>query len=258
MRKLFTTIVFAASLLAGSATSFAAPSAQIKLKKADVNLRDTDSLIRGAKTFMAYCATCHSAEFMRYSRIGKDMGLSEDYLLENLVAGDGRVGDTIPSGMPADYAQRIFGKVPPDLSVVTRAYGADWLYTYLISFYEDDSTALGVNNAVYKDVGMPNVFAHEQGTQRAIFKEVDGGENSETQQRLVGVELVEPGSMSQDAFETMIRDLVNFMVYMGEPAQLKRMALGPWVLGFIAFFTLIMFFLKKEVWRDVKKVGKSN
>jgi len=252
MKKLITTMVFAVSMVAASTSSWAAPSAQIKLERANVNLKDSDSLIRGAQTYMAYCATCHSAQFMRYSRIGLDIGLNEEQLLDILVPPGGAVGDTIQSGMPADYAQRIFGKAPPDLSVITRAYGADWLYTYLMSFYDDDSTALGTNNAVFKDVGMPNVFAHEQGTQRAVYETVTR-RDGDTSERLVGVELIEPGSMSPDAFETKIQDLVNFMVYMGEPAQLKRMALGPWVLGFILLFTVIMFLLKKEYWRDIKK-----
>ncbi|MGC9457208.1 MAG: cytochrome c1 [Halothiobacillaceae bacterium] len=252
MKKIIATLFFALSAMATSGHALAAGGAAIALEKPDIDLNDGDSMIRGAKTFMAYCATCHSAEFMRYSRIGKDFGLGEEELLDMLVPPGGAIGDTISAGMPADYAERIFGKAPPDLSVITRARGADWIYTYLISFYEDDGHALGSNNAVYKDVGMPNVFVNEQGVQRAVYETVerDGGE---TEKRLVGIEQAEAGDMSPDAFDAKIRDLVNFMVYMGEPAALQRQALGPWVLGFIVLFTFVMFLLKKEYWRDVKK-----
>ncbi|MFP4154458.1 MAG: cytochrome c1 [Halothiobacillaceae bacterium] len=253
MKKTIATLLFTLSTLAASGTVVAAGGSQVELQKPDIDLKDGDSMIRGAKTFMAYCATCHSAEFMRYSRIGQDFGLGEEALLDMLVPPGGAIGDTISAGMPDDYAERIFGKAPPDLSVITRARGADWIYTYLLSFYEDDAHTLGSNNAVYKNAGMPNVFVNEQGIQRAVYEMVEQDDGEGEKPRFVGLELAEPGEMSQDAFEAKIRDLVNFMVYMGEPSAIKRQELGPWVLAFILLFTFVAFLLKKEYWRDVKK-----
>jgi ubiquinol-cytochrome c reductase cytochrome c1 subunit len=222
------------------------------LDKAGVDIRDTASLQRGAQLFVDNCLSCHSAKYMRYNRIGQDLGWTDEEVKRRLIKGEAKVGDTMLSSMPAEYAKNAFnGAVPPDLSLVARSRGADWLYTYLRSFYTDPARPMGVNNLLFKDVSMPNVFWREQGVVTPVTREVvhEGGAKEIV---VEGLRLEQPGSMSTEAFDAMIRDLVGFMVYMGEPAQLKRLALGPWVLAFLALFFVIAYLLKKEYWRDVK------
>lgn len=248
IRRVFTLIMLSA--LAAPTVALASGSGY-PLKKADVDVEDRAALYRGAQTFMASCATCHSAKYMRYGRVASDLKL-DDKQLKGLMPPGSKPGDVIHGAMPADYAQKVFGVEPPDLSLIARVKGADWLYTYLTTFYRDDSKRWGVNNAVFPGVGMPDVFAAEQGVQEPVYKTVKLPDGS-TQQHLVGLKPGKPGDMTDKAFDQKVRDLVAFMVYMSEPAQLKRHALGPWVLGFIALFTLLMYLLKREYWRDIKK-----
>ncbi|MEW6445048.1 MAG: cytochrome c1 [Pseudomonadota bacterium] len=231
-----------ASLLLASAPVLAGGGHGMALDKAGVDLSDTASLQRGAQLFVDNCLSCHAAKYMRYNRIGQDLGWSVDEVRQRLVKGDAKPGDTMASGMPVAYAKAAFGVLPPDLSLTARSQGADWIYTYLRSFYADPSRPTGANNLLFKDVGMPNVFWREQGE---MSKEDDGHG---------GFKLVQtkPGSMSPEAFDGMIRDLTGFMVYMAEPAVLKRQAVGPWVLGFLLVFFVIVYLLKRDYWRDVK------
>ncbi|WP_410277181.1 cytochrome c1 [Guyparkeria sp.] len=224
-----------------------AASSNVPLEDARVDLGDKASLYRGAQTFMDSCASCHGAKMMRFGRIGEDLGLTEEQLAKLMPTELSKPGDVIETNMPADYAQQVFGIQPPDLTLTARAQGADWIYTYLISFYEDPDALWGVNNAVFSDVGMPHVLAAEQGLKQPIYEE-----NGDAKQ-LVGLESPErPGSMSEEAFEEKMRDLTAFMVYMAEPAALKRHQYGPYVLAFLFIFTLIMYLLKREYWRDIK------
>ncbi|MDD3608841.1 MAG: cytochrome c1 [Halothiobacillaceae bacterium] len=231
-------------------TAHAAGGHGVTLDKAGIDLQDTESLKRGAEIFVQRCLSCHSAHFMRYNRVGTDLGLSVEEVKARLIAGAAKPGDTMQSGMPAAYANQAFGVTPPDLTLSARLRGADWLYTYLRSFYSDEARPFGVNNVVFKDVGMPNVFWREQGQQQGQFVTVKNGENES--KALEGLKLVQPGTLTPEQFDAMIRDLVGFMVYMAEPAQLERKSLGIWVLAFIALFTFVMFLLKREYWRDVK------
>lgn len=245
MRKLIVAFVFAAlpglSLAAGGG---------FQLDKANVDLSDTASLQRGAQLFTNYCLSCHSAQYMRYNRMGRDLGLTDEQVQQNLMFTTEKIGDTMKVAMSAADGKAWFGAPPPDLSVIARARGADYLYTYMRSFYTDEKRPFGVNNAVFADVGMPHVLWELQGMQKAVFKTEKASDGSD-KQVLTGFEQVSPGAMSAAEYDEAMRDLVNFMVYMGEPAQLQRQRMGWWVLGFLAVFFVVAYLLKKEYWRDV-------
>jgi ubiquinol-cytochrome c reductase cytochrome c1 subunit len=221
-------------------------SGHAHLEKTNIDPADKASLQRGAQTFVNYCLNCHSASFMRYSRMAKDLGLTEEEVTKNLMFASAKIGSTMDVAMPQAQAKKWFGTNPPDLSVITRARGADWVYTYLKSFYLDPSRPFGVNNVVFKDVGMPHVLWELQGYAEPVFEE--GHEGHKT---VVGTKIVTPGSQNPEEYEKTVHDLVNFMAYMGEPSKLDRLSLGPWVLLFLALFTGIAYLLKKEYWRDI-------
>ena len=220
------------------------------LMKAHVDLSDHKSLQRGARLFVNYCLSCHSAAYMRFNRLGADLGISEDVLTANLMFGTDKPGDTMTVAMQRDDAARYFGVAPPDLSVVARARGADWLYSYFMSFYRDPSRPSGVNNLVFKDVAMPHVLWELQGWQRVVMEDVNEPDGSMVQ-RVNHLELETPGKESPEEYARTVNDLVNFLVYLGEPAQLKRKALGGWVLLYLAILLVIVYFMKREFWRDV-------
>jgi ubiquinol-cytochrome c reductase cytochrome c1 subunit len=221
-----------------------ASEAGIHLDKAPVNLADQESLQRGARTFVNYCLNCHSAASMRYSRL-QDLGLSEDQIKDNLLFAAEKPGETMKVGMTKTDAKVWFGATPPDLSVIARSRGADWLYTYLRSFYRDDSRPTGWNNTVFDKVGMPHVMWGLQGELVPVMKKE--GEH-EMVERL---ELARPGSVTLAEYDAVVGDLVNYLVWMGEPAQLQRKQLGLIVLAFLAVFFVVAYYLKKEFWKDI-------
>jgi ubiquinol-cytochrome c reductase cytochrome c1 subunit len=234
------------ALLLGAAPLLAqAAGGGVHLDAADIDMNDKASLQRGARLFVNYCMGCHSAKFQRYNRMAKDLGLSEEQVKENLMFTTDKIGDTMEIAMKPQDAEKWFGVAPPDLSVIARARGTDWLYTYLRSFYIDESRPFGVNNIVFPDVGMPNVLWQLQGTQKALFADLDGHKIFE------GFELVEPGTMSPAEFDRSMRDLTAFLSYISEPIQMERRAMGKWVLLFIAVFFVLAYLLKKEYWKDV-------
>ncbi|MCG8379239.1 MAG: cytochrome c1 [Proteobacteria bacterium] len=218
-----------------------------KLMHMDVDLSDQASLQRGAAIFTNYCLSCHSAAYMSYSRIGKDLGITDDVLKNNFMFGTDKVGDYMTVSMRKIDSERYFGVAPPDLSVIARSRGADWLYTYFKTFYIDDSKPVGVNNLVFKDVGMPHVFWELQGLQR-LNLHGDEGHHVPTYEDL---ELVTPGSQTEEEYDQTVRDLVNFLVYLGEPIKLKRTKIGVWVMLYLFVFLIVAYALKKEYWRDV-------
>jgi ubiquinol-cytochrome c reductase cytochrome c1 subunit len=229
--------------------AFATGGEGIHLDKANIDPTNTQSLQRGARLFVNYCLSCHSASLMRYERMGKDLGISEQLVSENLMFTGGKVGELMTvATAPAD-AKEWFGTVPPDLSVIARARGVDWLYTYLRSFYLDDSRHIGVNNLVFPDVGMPHVLWELQGWQEPIITTVKDHEGKET--KVVDLELVEPGLLTPKEYDRAVRDLVNFLDYMGEPAKHDRRALGVKVLMFLFLFLVLAYLLKREYWKDV-------
>lgn len=223
-----------------------AAGAGVHLDKAPVNLRDQASLQRGARMFVNYCLSCHSAQFMRFNRMGADLGISEEQLKANMMFGTDKVGDTMTIAMAAKDAKGWFGNPPPDLSVIARARGADWLYTYMRTFYIDEKKPMGVNNLVFPDVGMPHVLWELQGMQKPVYHTGEDGHAT-----ISGFEMVKPGTMTPAEYDAAVGDLVNFLVYMGEPVQLKRQELGVKVLTFLAFFFVLAYLLKKEYWKDV-------
>lgn len=237
----------AALALAGGAR---AAGEAIPLLEAKVELGDRASLQRGAKLFVNYCAGCHSARFMRYGRMGRDLGLTEEQVRANLMFVSDKPGDPILATLGEADAAAWFGAAPPDLSLTARARGADWLYTYLMTFYRDESRPFGANNLVFPDVAMPHALVELQGVQAR--KEDEGGDDHAGPARAGDLlELVEPGSMSVAEYRRAARDLVNFMVYVGEPAKLDRYVVGGWVLLFLLVFFVISRLLYKEYWKDV-------
>ena len=221
-----------------------ASEATVHLDKAPVNLADQESLQRGARMFVNYCLNCHSASSMRYSRL-QDIGLTEEQIKDNLLFAAEKPGETMKVGMTKADAKAWLGAAPPDLSVIARSRSADWLYTYLRGFYRDDTRATGWNNTVFEKVGMPHVLWSLQGEMAPVFKK-DG--EHEVIERL---ELVKPGSVTLAEYDAMVGDLVNYLVWMGEPAQLKRKQLGLIVLAFLAFFFVVAYYLKKEYWKAI-------
>ncbi|HIE01339.1 MAG TPA: cytochrome c1 [Thiotrichaceae bacterium] len=228
-----------------------ATSGGIELQHADNDISDKASLQAGAKLFVNYCMGCHSAQYVRFSRMGKDLGLSDDELIENLMFSTEKVGETMTIAMPQDDAKRWFGVTPPDLSVIARARGVDWLYTYLLTFYLDPSRPWGVNNLVFKDVGMPHVLWEQQGWQKPVYETVTNDEGK-SHQVIKSLELVNPADEAKtDQYKKDVRDLVNFLDYMGEPAKLERKSLGWKVMLFLFVFLIFAYLLKKEYWRDI-------
>lgn len=208
------------------------------------------SLQRGLKYFTNYCMGCHSASYSRYNRVAADLNLSEQQMLDNIIFtrdADGeksKVGEKMMIAMTEEYGKETFGVAPPDLSLTARSRGADWVYTYLKSFYLDESRPVGVNNTVFENVGMPHVLWPLQGWQRKV-------ENNDGHGGGVGFEQVTEGDMTADEYDQAVTDITNFMVYLSEPAQARRKSLGIKVMMFLFLFTGLAYLLKKEYWRDV-------
>ena len=243
MRKTIAALVLAWLPL----VTLAAGGGGIPLERANIDPTDQESLQRGAKLFVNYCLSCHSAAFQRYNRMAKDLGLTDEEVKENLMFAAEKVGETMDVGMSKGDAEVWFGTGVPDLSLVARSRGVDWLFTYLLNFYEDPSRPLGVNNRLFTDVGMPHVLWELQGMQRPVYEEQEGHDG----QKFAGFELVREGSMTEREYRQAMRDLVNFLAYVGEPAKLQRQRLGVWVLLFLAVFFVVSYALKKEYWKDV-------
>ncbi len=228
----------------------AASGGGVHLDKANIDPTNKGSLQRGARTFVNYCMGCHSAKYQRYNRLGRDLGISEEDIIQNLMFTGEKTGDVMDIAMTKEMGKKWFGAPPPDLTLVARVRGTDWLYTYLRTFYRDDSRPFGVNNEVFSSVGMPNVLWELQGTQKAIYKTVTDGEGRE-HQVLEGVELEDAGSQTPAEFDRTVLDLVNFLAYMGEPIKQQRQSLGIKVLLFLFVFLIVAYLLKKEYWKDI-------
>ena len=232
------------------AGSVSAAESFYPIETVDVSLSSRGALQRGAKYFVNYCLSCHSAHHSRYSRVGEDLGLSEDQLRENLIFTRQKVGELMTVTFRDENALQWFGAIPPDLTLIVRARGADWLYTYLKSFYLDETRPMGVNNALFNNVSMPHVLWELQGWQRPVHKTVTSSDGSE-KQVVAGMRLVEKGKMSEQEYDRVVRDLVTFMAYLSEPAASKRRAVGVWVLLFLLALLGVVYALKREYWKDV-------
>jgi ubiquinol-cytochrome c reductase cytochrome c1 subunit len=238
---------------AGSAGGACAPDAPWEKWRANASVSSVASLQRGARNYMNYCLGCHSLQYMRYSRLAADLGMSEQQVMENLMFTGGGIHDYIKSAMPADDAAEWFGLAPPDLTLITRARGADYVYQFLKGFYADGSRPTGANNLVLKDTAMPYVLAGVGGERKAVFtleKCVENGEEKMVRQ-FDGFETVTPGQLNEEEYDRFVRDTVNFLQYAGEPAQASRQSLGVWVILFLIVFTLFAWMLNKEIWKDV-------
>lgn len=229
--------------------AFAAGSSY-PLDDVNIDLKDKASLQKGAKTFMNYCLGCHQMQYQRYQRTFNDLEIPEDLGQQYLQFTGEKVSDYITSPMPADNAAVWFGAPPPDLTLVARVRGPEWLYTYLRTFYVDDSKTFGVNNLVFPNVGMPHVLEGLQGTTRLGTESVmvDG----EMVERANGLSNDGNGTLTAQEYDETIRDLVNFLKYSGEPSRLQSESIGKGALVFVFIFFIFAYLLKKDYWRDLK------
>jgi ubiquinol-cytochrome c reductase cytochrome c1 subunit len=221
------------------------------LQDAGTDVNNLASLQRGARNFVNYCLGCHSARYMRYSQVARDLALTEDELRENLMFTGTRIYDAMLTSMPAEQAREWFGNAPPDLSLIARSRGVDYVYTYLKSFYDDPSRPAGANNAVLHQTAMPDVLAGLQGRQKPRYESKPDDDGTMVQ-HLVALEPGAPGEMTAADFDGFVRDTVAFLEYVSEPTKSQRRSLGVWVILYLLMFTAFTYFLKKEYWKDVK------
>jgi ubiquinol-cytochrome c reductase cytochrome c1 subunit len=245
MKKLIAALAFVPALAFANEGGF-------PLDHAPDRTNDLPALQNGAKLFVNYCLNCHAAASMRYNRL-RDIGLTEDQIKANLLFATDKVGDTMKVSMPAKESKEWFGAVPPDLSVISRSRGPDWLYTYLRTFYKDDSRPTGWNNMVFNNVGMPHVLWELQGIRTAKFEDKkDPHEEGKTVHEFAGFETVKAGKLSEQEYDSAVADLVSYLDWMGEPAQGTRKRLGVIVLLYLAFFSLLAWRLNASYWKEVK------
>jgi len=213
-----------------------AAGGQVHLEDANVDLHDKASLERGLGLFQHYCSGCHSTQYQRYERVANDIGISADDMRNKYMFTDAKIGELMQNAIPPKDAAKWFGATPPDLTLVARVRGEDWVYSYLKGFYKDPSRPFGVNNTVFPSVGMPHVLEELQGTP---VKQEDG------------TIVVSGGKLNAEEYDQAVRDITGFLVYSAEPVKLERQALGWWVLGFLFIFFIVAYLLKKEYWKDV-------
>ena len=261
-------LVFAAALLAGvlghgsagAAEEAAAPGEVAKFGadwqswSANTSVTDMPSVQRGARNFVSYCLGCHSLKYERWSRLGTDLEIPPALLQQDLILPGDKPMQYILTSMPSKDAEVWFGKTPPDLSLMARARGRDYLYQYLKTFYVDPTTQTGSNNLRLPATAMPDVVSELEGLKRAVFREVDtpgeGGQITHEQQ-FDHFEQLAPGRLSAEQYDHFVRDTVNFLDYVGEPTQTARHALGIWVVLFLLVFTWLAWLVKREYWKDV-------
>ena len=254
MKKIVLSALMAVGVWLGAAPVQAAEGG-IAWDKATIDSTNTASLQNGAKIFVNYCLSCHSAAFMRYNRL-KDIGLSDQQIKDNLLFTTDKVGETMKASIDPKQAKEWFGANPPDLTVIARSRaghggtGADYLYTFLRTFYRDDTKATGWNNLAFPSVGMPHVLWQMQGERRPVFEEHES--HGHKTQVFKGWEQITPGTMTPLQFDQNIGDLENYLQWMGEPAQNIRWRVGVWVLIFLGVFTVIAWRLNAAFWKDVK------
>jgi ubiquinol-cytochrome c reductase cytochrome c1 subunit len=241
MRKL---AIIMAALALGAPAAFAAEGGGAAWQQwhAGNELGDRASLQRGARNFMNYCVGCHSLKYVRYQRVGEDLGIATDIMKANLVPSGAKITDYVLTAMPASLANASFGIVPPDLSLITRSKGSDYVYQFLKTFYLDPKAATGTNNLALPGTAMPHVLSDLQGLQRAVFGKDGRFEKFETDVA---------GQESAAEYDSFVRDTVNFLEYAGEPAKLHRATIGVWVVLYLLLFTAIAWLLKQEYWKDV-------
>ncbi len=216
---------------------------------ANNNIANIASLQRGAKYFVNYCMGCHSAEYVRYNKLAEGLHLTDKQLKQNLMFTGKQPYDTMSIAMRAKDAEHWFGKAPPDLSLIAESRGTDYIYNFLRGFYEDDTRPTGANNLVLPNTAMPDIIWELQGIRKPVFAKPKGPNEDPV---ITGFELVKPGLMSEQQFDQAARDIVNFLDYIGEPMRQEREALGIKVIAFLLVFLLIVYLLKKEIWKEVE------
>ena len=247
MKKL-AIILFCTVLLLPLSTFPVSASGGAGVEHSGANIGDTASLQRGAKWYINYCMGCHSISYMRYNRLAADLELSEDMVMQNLVFSSAKFADTMDIAMDPEQAKSWFGKIPPDLSLIGRSRGADWLYSYLLGFYQDENGDW--NNTLLPNASMPHVLWSLQGIQTPVYRQETSADGF-TSEAIDHFELTTAGTQSPHEFEETARDIAAFLDYAGEPAQLKRKGVGVWVILFLVLFTFVAYLLKAEYWRDV-------
>ena len=231
------------------------------LAKAPVDIFDTSSLQRGAALYTNYCLGCHALSYARYERTAQDLGIPLDLAEAMLVPSTGKIGDLMTTAMRPEQAGRWFGVTPPDLTLVARARGADWVYSYLRSFYADPSRPWGVNNKVFPDVGMPHALLELQGLAECAPGPVRAPNGGVKRDPLTGEDLLEDpcgrfaivseGRMTPQEYDVAVADLTNFLAYIAEPAALIRYRMGVFVMLFLAAFLVLAWLLKREYWKGI-------
>ncbi|HKR43830.1 MAG TPA: cytochrome c1 [Paraburkholderia sp.] len=239
------------ALVVGAVSVPAMAQETIALDQAPEKANDLASLQHGAQLFVNYCLNCHSANLMRYSRL-QDLGISQKQIEANLLFSADKVGSTMSVAMRADDARNWFAAVPPDLSVEARSRGSDWLYTYLRSFYRDDTRPTGWNNLVYENVSMPHALWQLQGVRTAKFEDTVDKETGEKVHRFMGYQQVTPGKRSPADYDADVADLVAYLGWMAEPEQRTRKQLGVWVLLFLGGMTFVAWRLNAAYWKNIK------
>jgi ubiquinol-cytochrome c reductase cytochrome c1 subunit len=242
--------IVASALVALPGLSLAA-GGELHLEKANNDIHNKASLQRGAKNFVNYCLGCHTAKYVRYNRVAADIGLTEKQMTENLLFSGESPHSTMLNGLHADEAKKWFGVVPPDLSLIARSKGPDYVYTFMKSFYADPAKPTGVNNTALPGTAMPHVLWELQGTQEAVWEGHTDAQGN-VQKHFKEFKLSNPGKLTPEQYDEFVRDTVNFLEYIGEPIQAKRQSMGFVVIAFLVFFTLLAYALKKEYWKDVK------
>ena len=237
------------AMMASSAVLAAGGGAD--LAPANIDRDNVNSLQRGAANFMNYCSGCHSAKYVRFKTIGKDLDLSEEMLVDNLMFNAEKTFETIQAAMPADDAARWYGTPPPDLSLMARSKGVDYVYNFLKGFYIDADSPTGVDNLILAGTSMPHVLWELQGYQVGKFTDHQNDDGSVTRS-FDGFEQKVAGSMDSEDYDGFVRDTVNFLAYMSEPVRSDRRKIGTWVLMYLLFFLIIARMLKKQIWKDVK------
>jgi len=248
--RIFSVLMLVAVTVPGLAAAAEGGEGAVGWERAFTNLGNQASIQRGAKLFMSYCSGCHEAKYMRYVRLSEDIGLTQDQVQQNLMFAGDKIYDPMTNAMRASDQTTWLGKDVPDLSLVARSRGVDWIYSYLESFYVDPSRPLGWNNAIFDKAAMPNPLWELQGIQVPVYETVEN-EQGMKEKHLVGLKMASPGKLSPEEFDRTVRDITTFLEYVGEPAKIKRQSMGIWVLLFVVIFTLLAWLLKHEYWKDV-------
>jgi ubiquinol-cytochrome c reductase cytochrome c1 subunit len=242
--------------LALGLTSAMAAGSNFPMDKAPNRTNDMAALQNGAKLFVNYCLNCHSAAFMRYNRL-RDIGLTDKQIAENLTFATDKIGDTMKASIDPRQAKEWFGVNPPDLTLVARSRaavgghsGPDYLYTFLRTYYRDETKPSGWNNMAFPNVGMPNPLWELQGERKPVMEKVMS--HGKEVQLLKGWEVTKPGTLSENAYDQNVGDLVAYLQWMAEPAQNTRVRIGVWVMLFLAAFMVVAWRLNASFWKDVK------